>query len=59
MIDSTIKSSFNTLLKLEEVTRFRKVITMFTDTRTEIPGSEEQAGFYLETAGSAVCSRGQ
>jgi len=32
MIGLVIESSFNTLLKLQEVTPFNEVVTIFTDT---------------------------
>ena len=56
--DRSFKSSFNALLKLNGVIYFSKLVTIFADTRTEIPGGEEQVGFRYDTAGSAVLGGG-
>ena len=48
------KSSFNTLLKVHEVMQFRKLVAPFADTRTGIPGGEEQVRFRYGTARSVV-----
>lgn len=52
MIVPFVKSSFDALLKLQEVMRFRKLSTPFADTQAELPGGEAQARFRYDTAGS-------
>ncbi|KAF9641905.1 hypothetical protein BDM02DRAFT_3273652 [Thelephora ganbajun] len=42
---ANLTSSFDTILKLLEVTDFSKLVTMFAETWTEITGGEKQAGF--------------
>jgi hypothetical protein len=58
MIDSFIKSSFDNLLKLPEVTGYGKSIVVPADTRTEIPRGEEQARIRYGAAEQAVLRRG-
>ena len=58
MISPFTKSSFDTLLRLHEVTQFNDLVTVFADTRTEIPGGEGQAGFRYGTVGSVVLRGG-
>ena len=57
MVDSFIKSSFGLLLKLQEVTRYRGLITMPADIRIDISIGKEQAGFRYGKAGLAVLRR--
>ena len=59
MIDSSIKCSFDTRLKLQEVMDFNELATMFSETRTEIPRGKDQAGFRNGTVGSTVPRGGQ
>ena len=54
MVGPFIKASFDTLLKLHKVIHFDMFVTMFADTRTEVLGGEEQAGFRYGTVESAV-----
>lgn len=41
MNNPSVKSSFNTVIKLHEVMDFSELVTVFADTRAEIPGGEE------------------
>jgi len=50
----SLKSSFDTLLKLHEVTGFGGLVTLFANAWTEIPSGEGQAGFRYGTAGSTI-----
>ena len=55
-----VKYSFDTLLKLREVTYFDGLVMMFVDRAgAEIPGSEAQAGFRYGTVGSSVFRGGR
>ena len=45
-----IKSSFNTLLRLHEVTQIIEPVAIFADPWTEIHVAEEQAGFRYGSA---------
>ena len=58
MIGPFIESSFNTLLKVHEVTQFTKLVTMFADTRTGVTGGGEQVRFSYCTAGSVMLGGG-
>jgi len=57
-IDSIIKSSFGTLLKLHEVILSSGVVAVFTDAQTGIIGSKEQARFSYGKTKSAVLRGG-
>ena len=59
MIHPLIKSSFDILLKLHEVTNFSKFVMMFADTWTEIPGGENEAGFRDGAVGPVVLRGGR
>ena len=54
MIRPFIKSSFDTLLKLQEVMDFNELAGMFPETQAEIPRGKSQAGFRNGSVGSAV-----
>jgi len=45
-VGSVIKSSFNTLLSIHEVTRVTEPVAIFANSLTEIHVVEEQAGFH-------------
>ena len=59
MVGPSVKLSFDILLKLHEVMQFNKLVTMFSNAGTDIPKSEEQAGFHYGTARTAVLGGGQ
>ena len=59
MIFPFVKSSFDALLKLQEVTHSSELVTMSADTRTEIPNGEKQAGLRNGAAGSVVLRGGR
>jgi hypothetical protein len=51
MVDPSFKSSFDTLLKLQEVIQRSKTNTALADIWTDIPSGEEQARIYYGTVG--------
>ena len=54
MIGPVIKSSFNILLRIHEVTQISELVAIFADAWTEVDAVEEQAGFRYGTARSIV-----
>ena len=54
MIGPVIKSSFNTLLRIHEVTQISELVAIFADAWTEVDAVEEQAGFRYGTTRSVV-----
>ena len=59
MIGPAVKSSFNTLLRLHEVTWISELVAIFADARTEVHAIEGQAGFRYGTARSDALARQQ
>jgi hypothetical protein len=59
MIDPSVKSSFDTLLKLQEVILHTKIITALADVGTEIPSGEEQTRLCYGATGQVVLRREQ
>jgi len=49
-----LKSFFDILLKLPEVTEFGRLVVLFADARTEISGGEGYAGFRYSTVESTM-----
>ena len=59
MINPSVKSSFDTLLKLQEVILHTKIIAALADIGTEIPSGEEQTGLRYGATGQVVLRREQ